>query len=279
MNTRQVVCLIICAIGCALHAEDKPKPHVGYQDTPMLPDGKWHVHDGERPQPKVVTPGTFSTQDTPGKPPSDAIVLFDGTNLDKWAARNGKPSGWKLENGTMQVPPKGTENGGDIVTKDSFGDIQLHVEWQSPNPPHGDSQGRGNSGIFLMDRYEFQVLDCFNNPTYPDGQAASLYGQTPPLVNACAKPGEWNVYDIIFIAPRFKDGKLESPAYVTAFHNGVLMHNKKEYIGATGHRTVGKYTPHGDKGPIHLQDHGDPVKYRNIWLRELKDYDQPEEKK
>jgi len=128
--------------------------------------------------------------------------------------------------------------------------------------------------VFLMGRYEFQVLDCYNNQTYPDGQAASLYGQSPPLVNACSKPGEWNVYDIVFIAPRFKDGKLESPAYVTAFHNGVLVHNKKEMIGASTHRNVAKYTPHGEKGPIKLQDHGDPVKFRNIWIRPIQGYDE-----
>jgi hypothetical protein len=259
----------------AARAEEAGKPKLGYQDTPMQPNGKWHVHDGERPQPKVVTPGTFSTQEAPGKAPSDAIVLFDGTDLSKWKAGNGQDSGWILKDGYMMVPPKGTPNGGEIMTKEEYsGDMQLHIEWSAPNPPKGNGQGRGNSGIFLMGRYELQVLDSYENPTYPDGQAGSIYSQSPPLVNATSKPGEWNVYDVVFTAPRFKDGKLESPAYITVFHNGVLLHNKKELIGGTPHRQVGKYTPHGDKGPLKMQDHGDPVRFRNIWLRELKDYDQ-----
>ena len=257
------------------HAADGEKKPIGYQDTPMLPGGKWHVHDGLRPQPTVVTPGTFSTAEQPGKPPSDAIVLFDGTDLSKWKDSKGNSSGWILKDGAMQVPPRGTPNGGEISTRDEFGDCQLHIEFATPNPPKGDSQGRGNSGIFFFGRYEFQVLDSYQNPTYPDGQAAALYGQSPPLVNASRPPGEWQVYDIVFIAPRFKEGKLESPAYITAFHNGVLVHNRKEMLGATGHRTLAKYTPHGEKGPIRMQDHGDPVRYRNIWLRPLKDYDQP----
>src|SRR5437868_1648465 len=188
---------------------------VGYTATPMLPGGKWHVHAPDRPQPRVVTPGTFSTPDQPGKPPADAIVLFDGTDLSKWRAADGKPSGWKVESGAMIVPPAKTPGGGDIFTKEEFGDCQLHVEFATPTPPKGDSQGRGNSGIFLLGLYEFQVLDSYNNRTYADGGAASMYGQVPPLVNASRPPGEWQTYDIVFTAPRFKDGKLETPAYVT----------------------------------------------------------------
>ena len=202
-------------------------------------------------------------------------MLFDGTDLSKWRDAKGNPTGWLLTDGALQVPPKGTPNGGDIFTKDEFGDCQLHIEFATPNPPKGDSQGRGNSGVFFFGRYEFQVLDSYNNPTYPDGQAASLYGQSPPLVNASRPPGEWQVYDIVFVAPRFKDGQVESPAYVTAFHNGVLVHNRKALLGASGHRSLAKYTAHGEKGPIKMQDHGDPIRYRNIWLRALKDYDQP----
>jgi hypothetical protein len=157
----------------------------------MLPGGKWHVHDPDRPQPKVVTPGEFSTPMKPGKPPSDAIILFDGTDLSKWQTQSGQPSGWKVENGEMVVPQKGTVNGGDVFTKDEFGDCQLHIEFATPKPPHGDSQARGNSGVFFFGKYEFQVLDSYQNRTYPDGQAASLYGQYPPLVNASRKPGEW----------------------------------------------------------------------------------------
>ena len=254
-------------------ADSKAKP--GYKDTPMLPGDKWHVHDSDRPQPTLVTPGSFSSQEKPGKPPSDAIVLFDGSDLSKWRDGKGEASGWKLEDGTMVVPPKGTANGGDIWTKEEFGDVQLHVEFRTPNPPKGDSQGRSNSGVFLFGLYEFQVLDSYDNPTYADGSAASLYGQNPPLVNASRKPGDWQVYDIIFTAPRFKDGQVETPAFVTAFHNGVLVHNHTAYLGASGHRSLAKYSPHGPKGPIKLQDHGDPIRFRNIWVRPIKGYDEP----
>lgn len=256
-------------VGCTV-APKALAASFGYTDTPMLPGGKWHVHDPNRPQPEVVKPGTFSTQKKPGKAPSDAIVLFDGENLSKWRTGNGEPSGWKIEDGAMVVPPKGTANGGDIWTKEEFGDCQLHVEWATPEPPKGQSQERGNSGIFFFGIYELQVLDCYENKTYPDGQAASLYGQQPPLVNASRKPGAWQVYDIAFTAPRFKDGKLESPAYVTVFHNGVLVQNHVALLGATGHRSLAAYSPHAAKGPLKLQDHNDPVRFRNIWVRPLK---------
>ncbi len=228
----------------AVRAAEGEKPSVGYTDTPMLPGGKWHVHDPDRPQPNVVTPATFSTQESPGRPPSDAIVLFNGTDLSKWRTEKGQPSGWKVENGALVVPPKGTENGGDIWTKDEFGDCQLHIEFATPKPPKGDSQARGNSGVFFFGKYEFQVLDSYQNRTYADGSAASLYGQFPPLVNASRPAGEWQVYDIIFTAPQFKNGQLESPAYVTAFHNGVLVHHHTAYLGASGHKTLAKYTAH-----------------------------------
>ncbi len=254
-------------------ADAKAKP--GYKDTPLLPGGKWVVHDSDRPHPPVITAGTFSSQEAPGKPPSDATVLFDGTDLSKWRDGKGEASGWKVDKGNMVVPPRGTANGGDIWTKEEFGDVQLHIEFATPNPPKGDSQGRGNSGVFLFGLYEFQVLDSYDNPTYPDGQAASLYGQNPPLVNASRKPGEWQVYDIFFTAPRFKDGQVETPGYVTALHNGVLVHNHTAYLGASGHRSLAKYSPHGPKGPIKLQDHGDPIRFRNIWVRPIKGYDEP----
>ena len=239
---------------------------LGYTDTPKLPDGKWTVHDSRRPQPRVVTPGTASTQEKPGKAPSDAIVLFDGTNLDEW-----KNKKWKVENGYMEA----VKRGGSMVSIKEFGDIQLHIEWAAPNPPKGTSQGRGNSGVFLMGKYEIQVLDCYENQTYPDGQAASLYGQKPPFVNACRKPGEWQTYDIFFKAPVFDEEtkKLVKPAYVTVIHNGVLMHLHQELLGPTSHKKVAKYRYHGPKGPISMQDHGNPVRYRNIWVRELKGYD------
>ena len=165
---------------------------LGYEDTPLLPGGKWRVHDGKRPQPKVIDPGTASTQQQAGRPPSDAVVLFDGSSMALWQTiKDGSPAKWKVENGYVEVVP-GT---GDIKTKEGFGDCQLHVEWAEPSVIKGESQGRGNSGVFLMGCYEVQVLDCYQNPTYPYGTTAALYGQCPPLVNACRKPGEWQTYE------------------------------------------------------------------------------------
>ncbi len=268
--TRQRTIALLSAFALALLAiearawqDEKSKPKLGYTDTPMQPYGTYRVHDGTRPQPAVITPGTCSTQDTPGLPPSDAIVLFDGKDLSKW--KNGK-----LEDGVLVV------SGGSPTTRDEFGDCQLHIEWASPTPPKGRDQGRGNSGVMLFGRYEIQVLDCFENQTYPDGQTAAIYGQYPPLVNACRKPGEWQSYDILFTAPKFKDdGSVETPAYLTMLHNGVLVHNHTPLLGAVAFRALAKYSKHGPKGPIVLQDHGNPVRYRNIWVREIKGYDQP----
>jgi hypothetical protein len=244
---------------------EKPKnPPVGYDDTPMLPDSKWRVHDGKRPQPKIVTPGA-----KPGKPPSDAIVLFDGKDTSKWVGRDGEPVQWKVENGYMEVTRTG-----DIQTKDEFGDCQLHIEWAAPAEVKGESQGRGNSGIFLLGRYEIQVLDGYDNLTYADGITSAIYGQYPPLVNACRKPGEWQTYDIFFVAPRFEGEKLINPAYITVVHNGVLVHHHQEILGPTGHRSLSAYKEPHSKGPLKLQDHGDAVRYRNIWIRELKGYDE-----
>jgi hypothetical protein len=241
------------------------KPPVGYDDTPMLPGSKWRVHDGTRPQPRIVTPGGES-----GQPPSDAIVLFDGKDLSAWVGREGAEPQWKIENGYMEV----TRTGG-IQTKEHFSDCQLHIEWAAPAEVRGSSQGRGNSGVFLMGKYEIQVLDGYDNITYADGITASIYGQYPPLVNACRKPGEWQIYDIFFVAPRFEGDKLASPAYITVVHNGVLVHHHQEAMGPTGHRTLSSYDrPHPPKGPLSLQDHGDPVRYRNIWIRPLKGYDE-----
>jgi hypothetical protein len=238
---------------------------VGYDDTPMLPDQPWRVHDSKRPQPRIVTPGPG-----PGSAPSDAIVLFDGTNLSKWQGRDGAAQ-WKVENGYMEVMPKT----GDIRTKEEFGSVQLHLEFACPSEVKGSSQGRGNSGVFLMGLYEIQVLDGHNNPTYADGTTGAIYGQFPPLVNATRKPGDWQGYDIVFEAPIYNGEKLLKPAYLTVFLNGIILHNRKEAMGPTGHKNVSSYDkPHGPKGPLKLQDHGDLVRYRNIWMRKLTDYDE-----
>lgn len=205
------------------------------------------------PQPPVVTPGTESTA------PSDAIVLFDGDNLD--AFHNGDK--WKIENGYAEV------QGASIRTKQPFGDCQLHVEFASPKEVKGNGQGRGNSGIYLMGKYEVQVLDSYENETYFDGQCGAVYKQQPPTVNASRKPGEWQTYDIIFQAPRFvADGSLKSPAYVTVIHNGIVIHNHFELKGGTFWDQPASYTKHAEKLPLSIQNHGNPVRYRNIWIRE-----------
>lgn len=240
-------------------AQEKP----GFRDTPMLPDGKWKVHDADRPHPAVLTPGSV-----PGAAPSDAVVLFDGRSLDAWTP-TGKP--WIVENGVTTVPPH-TEGGGDsaLVSKQSFGDVQLHLEFRSPTPPTKSSQDRGNSGILFMQRYEIQILDSYRNPTYADGGVGAIYGWKPPLMNPSRPPGEWQSYDIIFERPRFgPDGKLLRPAYATVFLNGVLVQNRQAWLGTTVWRKVGQYEAHGDAAPIQLQDHGSPVSFRNIWVRPL----------
>ena len=259
-------------LSAASFAQEPAKPAVeGYKDTPLLPGTPWHVHDPDRPQPTVVTPGTFSTASEPGKPPSDAIVLFDGKDLSQWRSANGGPAPWKIQDGTM------TPSNGDIRTAQDFGDVQVHVEFAEPVPATGKGQGRGNSGIFLQGQYEFQVLDSYESSTYADGQAGALYGQRPPLVNASRPPGEWQVYDLVFTAARFKEGVLVTPAYVTAFHNGVLVQNHVAYLGPTGHRTLAHYAPLSLTGPLKLQDHHNAVRYRNIWVRPIHSVEADEE--
>jgi len=241
----------------------------GFTNTPFIPGTSWHVHDPNRPQPPVVTPGTFSTPDKPGKAPSDAIVLFDGNDLSQWRNKDGEPAAWKVEGGAV------TAGKGDIYSRQEFGDVQLHLEFATPSVVKGNGQGRGNSGVFLMGRYEMQILDCYENLTYADGTIGAVYGQHPPLVNASRPPGEWQVYDILFTAPRFNpDGTVKTPAYITSILNGVVVQNHQSYNGPTGWKNPGKYSPHPDMGPISLQDHGNPMRFRNIWVRPLK---QPEE--
>lgn len=265
-----VVCTAAAVLVLAQAPEQEP---IGYTDTPMLPGQPWRVHDLNRPHPRQITPGAQV-----GQPPSDAVVLFDGKDLSHWytngkGANRGKqmPPMWKVGNGYLEVAPFS----GDLITKEKFGDCQIHVEWASPTLIQGSSQSRGNSGVLIMSRYEIQVLDSYDNVTYADGQAGAIYGQFPPLVNPIRKTGEWNSYDIAFEAPKFENGKLIKPAYVTVFFNGVLVHNRQQIIGRMAHRQVGTYAPHAPEEPLMLQDHHTPVRYRNIWVRPLRGYDQP----
>jgi len=236
---------------------------VGYKDTPLLPStgGKYHVHDPDRPLPKQVTPPKANAADEDGTAPPDAIVLFGGNDLSKW-----KPSSWKVADGTV------TAGHGSLVTKDPLGDCQLHLEWMAPATPTNNMMNRGNSGVILMGLYEIQIFDSHashEKQIYPDGQAASIYGQTPPLVNACRRPGEWQSYDIAFTAPVFEAGKLVRRAKVTMSHNGVPVHVDQEIMGPMAHRRIAAYKPHASKLPLVLQGHGSPVRFRNIWVRPL----------
>jgi hypothetical protein len=241
----------------------------GFQDTPMQPDGKWHVHDPARPQPPIVTPGASFSENA--APPSDAIVLFDGKDLSQWAdKKTGGPVGWSVVDGAA-VSVKG-----DIQTTNAFGDIQLHLEFREPVPPTESGQGRGNSGVFFMGQYEIQVLDCYGNKTYADGATGGLYGQHPALANACRPPGEWQTYDIVFNVPHFgANGELLSPAYVTVILNGVVVQNHQAFRGATNWRVPGTYTPHGPTGPLALQYHNNSVSFRNIWVRPVPVVNEP----
>lgn len=229
---------------------------------PWLYSGQVKVYESgiAWPEPPVVDPGPV------GGPPSDAVVLFDGKDLSKWKGGDK----WVIKDGYAVAAKNG------ITTKDSFGTCQLHVEWASPPEVKGSGQGRGNSGVYLMERYEVQILDSYQNQTYFDGMVAAIYKQRPPMVNASRKPGEWQTYDILFTAPRFQEdgpekGKLLKPAYITVLHNGVVVHNHRELEGGTFYEKPPSYTPHPSRAPIHIQFHGDPVRFRNIWVREMKE--------
>jgi hypothetical protein len=267
MLTRPVATVVpFCAL--VLTASPCFADNAFYGDPPDATH-PWAVHDLNRPQPPLVTPGTFSTVEQPGKPPSDAIVLFDGTAamLDKWEADKNvpEPTKWIVKDGTLQCVP----GSGYIRTKQQFGDCQLHVEWAAPSKVEGSSQGRGNSGIFLMGQTEIQVLDNFNNPTYADGFAGSVYGVNPPYANPLRAPGEWQIYDIIFRRPIFKDGKMLDSGRFTVMINGVVVQDATPLEGGGGHKGRSSDHPLLDKGPLKLQDHGNPVRYRNIWYRPL----------
>ncbi len=250
---------IAASAGSVGMAQEKP----GFRDTPMLPGGKWRVHDAERPYPTVVTPAAV-----PGAAPSDAVVLFDGKSLDAWQPQ---ATPWTVKGGAAISTPRAQGQGENaLVSKERFGDVQLHLEFRSPKPPEKSSQDRGNSGIWFMQRYEIQILDGYRNPTYADGTVGAIYGWKPPLVNPSRPPGEWQSYDVVFERPHFgSDGKLVRPAYITAFLNGVLVQNRQPWLGGTVWRNVGKYEAHDDAAPIQLQDHNSPVSFRNIWVRRL----------
>lgn len=222
---------------------------------------EWAVHDESRPTPPVISPGQNDNA-----PPSDAIVLFDGTGLSAWkSCKDGSEAKWKVQDDYMEVVPKT----GGIETRQSFGSCQLHIEWRTPDVVQGTGQGRGNSGVFLMGKYEVQVLDSYDNKTYADGQAAAIYGQKPPLVNVCKKPGQWQTYDIIFHAPVFNGAKVATPAAITVLQNGVLVQDHWQIEGTTFHKVRSHYESHADKLPLQLQEHGNPMRFRNIWIRQL----------
>jgi hypothetical protein len=251
-------------------AEDKKNVvhPTGYTDTPQLPNTpQWKVHDDNRPRPVVVTPAKEA-----GQPPSDAIVLFNGKDMSAFVKRDGQPAAKPITDGAFAATSVDPAHAGDVFTKEKFGDCQLHVEWQTPTPPQSNSQHRANSGIFMMDRYELQILDCYQNKTYADGHAASIYGEVPPMVNAMRPPGEWQSYDIIWEAPKFDGDKLVKPARVTILHNGVVVQHGAEPFGPTGHKSVASYKPHEAEARIRFQDHKDlpSVKFRNIWIRRIK---------
>lgn len=252
MNRPLILATVLCTLTSALPAQDTRR---------------WRAHDTERPKPRVVTPAA-----TIGQPPSDAIVLFNGSNLDAWTGEGGKPARWTVRDGYMETAP----GAGPVMTRRGFGDVQLHVEWATPTRVQGNGQGRGNSGVIIMGRYEVQVLDSYGNQTYADGQAAAIYGQYPPLVNASRGPGEWQAYDIIFRRPRFaKDGRMTTPARITVLHNGVLVQDAETLWGPTQWLQHGTYAAHPDSLPLVLQDHDNPVRYRNIWVRPIGDIARP----
>ena len=235
----------------------------GPAELPIIPGTPWRIHDMARPRPPVVTPG-------PGvaAPPSDAIVLFNGKDLSQWAGRGGAPAAWPVRDGYFETGA----GAGSISTRESFGDVQLHLEFQIPTEGAG-SPSHGNSGVILMGRYEIQIIDSYQADHYPDGQGGSIYGEWPPLVNPARKPGDWQTYDIVFEAPRFDGTALLAPAHFTVMWNGVIVHSRQPVAGPTRLLTIHQYAPHEPELPLQLQDHSHPVKFRNVWIRRLHGYD------
>jgi hypothetical protein len=275
MKIATLSALSLCACSmtpliCSAQQPEKPTP-IGYSDTPIIPGTQWKVHDIDRPAPPEVAPG-----EKLGDAPADAIVLFDGKSTEAFKSKvmgpDGKPTAefgpcvWKIENGELLV------DGGDSWTKEEFGSCQFHIEWKSEPHTKGNSQKKGNGGVFFMDLYESQMLDCYNNPTYADGITGAIYGQTPPMVNAIKPSGQWQTYDIVFTAPKLEGGKVVEPAYITTFVNGVCVQNHTAIMGPTKHKNITSYEGvFAETGPIRLQDHKNepPVRRRNIWVRKL----------
>jgi hypothetical protein len=263
---RSFLALTLAASCGVCFAEDRSKRGCGdppgYSDTPVLPGQTWKVHDIARPHPPRVEGKPVLVP-----PPADATVLFDGKDLSKWYSTIDKKQAapqWKVANGAVEVSGKG-----DLISREKFGDMQLHLEWQAPATPEGCGQWRGNSGVIIMGRYEIQVLDTYNNKTYADGQAAAMYGQFPPLSDSISKPGEWNSYDIVFKAPRFENGKVAQPPVVTVIHNGVVVHNQRPFIGQMAHRIYVPLKEHGPEESLVIQNHDATMRFRNIWIRRL----------
>jgi hypothetical protein len=264
-------CLFACAILAGLSSIGLAQKHqivhardgsgvFGYKDTPIQPWSGYHVHDPDRPAPPRVAPGPPCTPGHSSGAPSDATVLFNGKDLAQW-----RPSQWKVVDGCLVAAD------GELISKQEFGDCQLHIEWLVPVEPTDNIMNRGNNGLFLLGAVEVQIFDSYNTKIYPDGQAAAIYAQTPPLVNACRKPGEWQSYDVVFFAPRFDAaGKLSEPARITMLHNGLLVHHNQEIYGHTPHCGLASYASIKPRGPIALGGHHCPVQFRNIWIRPLR---------
>jgi hypothetical protein len=263
--------ILLSTRALAAAAGNPPAPDLGYKDTPPIPGTPWLVHDRDRPRPPVVAPAATFSQLAPA--PADAIVLFDGKDLARWSDARGNAPRWRVAEGYFES----TRGSGSVRTRDKFADFQLHIEFATPANVTGSSQGRGNSGVIINGMYEVQILDSYDNPSYADGQAAALYGQQPPLVNASRPPGEWQTYDLVFESPRWDDkGVLVKKAAATVIHNGLVVQHRVEFFGATDgvggvpHKALGAYRqPHPPEVFIELQDHGNPVRFRNVWLRPL----------